>query len=242
MHLRLLPVLIVTAVIGLTARVGDLWEGIGSLALAQTASLGEAAAGEATPKAGTAAQGAQQGVDHAADPTRPEAESRRTLDLPADPLSLSDEEIDLLQSLAERRRELDLWARQIDRREALLKAAEERIEQKTADLKAVQKSIEELLLKQEEQAEDQYKSLVKIYESMKPKDAARIFDELDMVVLLPVVERMKERKTAPILAEMNPAKAKAITTQLAHRRDLPNEKDLPAAGALPPQSNPPVQR
>ncbi|WP_419902504.1 magnesium transporter MgtE N-terminal domain-containing protein [Kiloniella sp.] len=60
---------------------------------------------------------------------------------------------------------------------------------------------------------------------MKPKDAARIFEELDMVVLLDVVERMKERKTAPILASMNPKRAKEITLELAQRRDLPLSKE-----------------
>jgi flagellar motility protein MotE (MotC chaperone) len=58
---------------------------------------------------------------------------------------------------------------------------------------------------------------------MKPKDAARIFGELDMVVLLDVIERMKERKIAPILAEMNPQRAKAITIELAQRRGLPEQ-------------------
>jgi len=56
---------------------------------------------------------------------------------------------------------------------------------------------------------------------MKPKDAARIFEELDMEVLLEVVERMKERKTAPILAQMNPQRAKTVTLELAQRRELP---------------------
>jgi len=56
---------------------------------------------------------------------------------------------------------------------------------------------------------------------MKPKDAARIFEELDMAVLLDVIERMKERKSAPILAKMNPVRAKAITLELAQRRELP---------------------
>ncbi|MFQ6018256.1 MAG: MotE family protein, partial [Kiloniellaceae bacterium] len=92
-------------------------------------------------------------------------------------------------------------------------------------LKALRKSIQDLLIQHDEQVDTQFKSLVKIYESMKPKDAARIFNELDMAVLLPVVERMKERKTAPILAKMNPEKAKAITLRLADRRDLPIVKD-----------------
>jgi len=76
-----------------------------------------------------------------------------------------------------------------------------------------------LLQQQQDGTESQYQSLVKIYENMKPKDAARIFEQLEMAVLIPVVERMKERKTAPILAKMDPVKAQAITVELAQRRN-----------------------
>ena len=77
----------------------------------------------------------------------------------------------------------------------------------------------------DEETEAQMKSLVKIYEAMKPKDAARIFEQLDLVVLLDVIERMKERKTAPILANMDPERAKTITLELAQRRTLPLAKE-----------------
>ena len=111
---------------------------------------------------------------------------------------MTDQEIDLLRALAERRQSLDRRARQIDQREVLLQAAERIIEDKVGGLKALRQAIENLLLEHEQQTEGQYRSLVKIYENMKPKDAARIFEELDMAVLLAVVERMKERKTAPM--------------------------------------------
>ena len=137
---------------------------------------------------------------------------------------MSDAEVDLLQALAERREEIDRRARRVGEREALLQAAERRIEEKVAELKSLQKRIEALLKQHEEQTEAQYRSLVKIYSNMKPKDAARIFEELDMDVLLPVVERMKERKSAPILAKMNADKAKSITTELAQRRLLTERK------------------
>lgn len=211
MRFRFLPVLIFTAFIALTARVGDLWQGVGSIARAQSAAPAGAAAAAANV------------AEYSIDPIAPEPEAPPVQDLPADPFSLTDKEINLLQALAERRRELDLRARQMEQREALLKAAERRIEEKVGGLKALQKNIQDLLLQQEDQTEGQYKSLVKIYESMKPKDAARIFEQMDMSVLLPVIERMKERKTAPILAKMNPAKANAITTQLAQRRKPPTE-------------------
>ena len=64
-------------------------------------------------------------------------------------------------------------------------------------------------------------SLVKIYEAMKPKDAARIFEQLDIDTILLVAERMKERRLAPVMAQMNPEKAKDITIKLSKLRELP---------------------
>ncbi len=138
-----------------------------------------------------------------------------------DPFDLSDEEIEVLQQLVARREELERRAHEMDQQAALLEAAEGRIEDKIKELEALQAIIEGLLIKHDEQEEAQLQSLVKIYSNMKPKEAARIFEELDMVVLLDVIGRMKERKSAPILAKMNPAKAKAITLELAQRRELP---------------------
>ena len=68
----------------------------------------------------------------------------------------------------------------------------------------------------------------KIYENMKPKEAAKIFEQLDMPILLDVVERMKEQKVSPILAEMEPSKAKTVTTEMAQQRQMPIPK--PASG------------
>ena len=63
--------------------------------------------------------------------------------------------------------------------------------------------------------------LVKIYESMKPKDAARIFAELELSILLDVISRMREQKSASILAAMDPIQAKTVTSELALRNQLP---------------------
>ncbi len=223
MRLRLLPVLIITALIALTARVGDLWQGMGSMAQAQTASQAQTKAAKTTAT-GQAKRGAQTSArrpkgaetDYSDDPMPAQVDTLRVLEMPADPFSMTDEEIGLLQALAERRRELDLRARELEQRETLMRAVEQRIEEKVGGLRA-------LLKQQEQQNEDQYKSLVKIYESMKPKNAARIFEEMDLAVLMPVVERMKERKIAPILAKMSPVKATAITTRLAQRHQASTE-------------------
>ena len=65
-------------------------------------------------------------------------------------------------------------------------------------------------------------SLVKIYENMKPRDAAKIFDELEMPVLLQVVSNMKEIKVAPVIASMNPARARDLSIELARSKTIGN--------------------
>lgn len=148
-------------------------------------------------------------------------ESHQATRLPANPFELTDEEIELLQALSERRQEIEARAEQIQQREALLSAAESRIDEKVSRLESLQKQIQEQLARYDEQEEKQLQSLVKIYEAMKPKDAARIFDELEMKVLLSVIDRMNERKSAPVLAEMTPQRAQEVTLELATRRELP---------------------
>lgn len=138
-----------------------------------------------------------------------------------DPFDYTDEEVDVLQQLAKRREALELRARQLDEREALIQAAEQRMDQKMGELKALQAMVEDLLRKRSDEQEAELKSLVKMYENMKPKDAAQVFEELDMDVLLAVVGRMNERKAAPILALVTPTRAKEITFELASRKDLP---------------------
>ena len=64
-------------------------------------------------------------------------------------------------------------------------------------------------------------SLVRIYENMKPKDAARIFEVLDLDTLLMVAERMNERKLAPVMAQMNSERTKEVTVELTRARQLP---------------------
>jgi len=67
----------------------------------------------------------------------------------------------------------------------------------------------------QQREEANWQSLVKVYETMKPRDAAAIFNDLQMPVLLPLIGHMKEAKAAAILAAMAPDKAREVTAQLA---------------------------
>ena len=133
---------------------------------------------------------------------------------------MTDEDIKILQQLGDRRKELDRRATSIEQREALLQAAEQRVDQKIAELQKMREDLEKLLATANSEQTAQMASLVKIYSNMKPAQAAKIFEQLDMPVLLAVIEEMKEAKAAPILAAMDPQKAKSVTTELIKRKDI----------------------
>lgn len=131
----------------------------------------------------------------------------------------------LFEDLSKRRKELEQKEKILVTREALLQAAEKNLEQKYKELSDLRGEVEELLKKQSEEESARVVSLVKIYEGMKAKDAARIFDTLDMDVLLQVLGRMSERKSAPIIAAMNPERARSVTIMLAEQKALPTLED-----------------
>lgn len=133
----------------------------------------------------------------------------------------SDAEMDVLQQLAKRREELEKRAQELDLKEAMIAASATQLDTKLADLKKLKGETEAVLAQYDNKEEGNLKSLVKIYETMKPKDAARIFEEVDMPVLLQVVGKMKEQNVSPILAQMTPKRAKEVTQALAERRKMP---------------------
>ena len=140
---------------------------------------------------------------------------------PLDPVLFTRSEIELLQELSRRRKELDAREQTIVQREGLLMAAENRLEARINELETVKSDIETLITKYDAQEEEKFGGLVAIYEKMKPKESARIFDELDIDILLEVFERMKASKSASILAKMSPERAKEITSRIAERREMP---------------------
>ena len=139
-----------------------------------------------------------------------------------DPTLFTQTEIDLLQQLADRRERIEARAEELELRAGLLSAAEKRIDKKIQEMKSLEITIQKLIKTHDEQEEAKMQSLVKIYENMKPKEAARIFEELDINTLLMVAERMKERKLAPVMAKMNAQKAKEMTVELTKLRELPD--------------------
>ncbi len=136
-------------------------------------------------------------------------------------IDISGVKADMFKDLVVRRQKLDQREKDLIAKEALLKATDREMSRKIQELSKLKKEIESLLNKQTEEEEARISSLVKIYEGMKPKDAARIFDTLDLDVLVSVMSKMSERKVAPVLAAMSPERARTVTIMLAEQQKLP---------------------
>jgi len=131
---------------------------------------------------------------------------------------ITDSERAILLELRQRRQQLDARDAALTARESILAAAEQKLEAQTEALAALQKKLQDLEDARQQREETGWQGLVKLYENMKPRDAATIFNDLDMPVLLSLLDRMKELKAAPILAAMSPDKARDVTAGLARMR------------------------
>ena len=127
----------------------------------------------------------------------------------------SKSEVLLLASLSKRRVELDKRESDMALQLNLVKAVEKRINDRIKVLKTLEKKIQSFSKQQKQRKKNQYNRLVKMYAAMKPKGAARIFNELDQKVLLGIIKNMKPQAMSAILAAMQPAKAREITMALA---------------------------
>ncbi len=144
----------------------------------------------------------------------------------------------VLERLRGRRLQLDAYEQELGIRANLLYAAENQLEARIKELKEIEARISAAIGEREEEQQAQLAGLVTMYETMKPKDAARIFNRLDLPILIEVVSQMSARKMAVILAAMDSAAAEQLTVEIATRgrqEPFPNEQaaensDLPKIG------------
>lgn len=120
--------------------------------------------------------------------------------------------------LKEREEELKKREQALDEKEKALKSLEKELEAKLTRLEEIQKSIEEFNQQQEQMANDRIDALVKIYVTMKPKDAAALLEKLDDDLVCRIISRMATDQAAKIISSMEIKKAARITEKLSEKR------------------------
>ncbi|AXS41206.1 hypothetical protein [Breoghania sp. L-A4] len=211
MNFRLLPIVLFATVALLVLKSASLVVSDGFVfapvvveAAAQDAARTDAGEGD------DAVAGGMEAADSA-----PEADMSSAGENDRPDLGKSRSERAVLERLRERRETLDGRERQLELREQLLRAAENRIQQRVGEMKALEDRIGVATNKKTEQEQQEFANLAKMYESMKPKDAARIFDRLELSILLKVSKAMKPVKLADVMAKMAPEVAERLTVELA---------------------------
>jgi flagellar motility protein MotE (MotC chaperone) len=131
--------------------------------------------------------------------------------------NVSPSERAILERLQSRRQELEARAREIDIRESLLKAAEKRVESRVEEMKAVESRVATATTQKTDSDAARFKGIITMYEGMKPKDAAKVFDRLEMSVLFEIASQIAPRKMSDILGLMSPDAAEKLTIEMARR-------------------------
>lgn len=134
--------------------------------------------------------------------------------------NLSSSEVRILYQLTKRRKELQERESILLEREAFIEAAEKSLGLRFNELNKLQNNISGLLARYDEIQVNENNKLRQIYSAMKPKDAAVIFNDLDISTLLMIVAGMKPRSVAPIIAAMDQERARLLTKQIADNSDI----------------------
>jgi len=207
---RLMPAVMVTvaAVLGLKA-----------VAMAESVAETVAEAGHDQPATTSAAHGEETTAAAATTAAQCEAPSL------AEMAGLSQAEVQVLQALGTRRIELDARGEALQTQDGLMLAAEQRLSERVAELRALETHVNDLLGQLDEAQEERLTALVDVYQRMRAKDAATVFDGLEDDVLVQVASRMRRPNLAEVMGRMEPARARQLTQLLADRARPPANGD-----------------
>jgi len=211
---KLFPLLIGVAVVALGLRTFDVYTGLELLnapVQAQDQPVDAEESEDADPDSAV-----QQPADRADNTNRPPI----VVGLP------DDEEMELITQLRQRREVLEARSSSLDLQGKLLESTEKRINEKIGQLEVLEERIKSHLRLFEEKETEQLQSIVSIYETMKPKEAAPRFEALSLQTQLDLVQLMNPRKVAALMEKMAPRKASLLTTELATKAQPPSITDV----------------
>jgi flagellar motility protein MotE (MotC chaperone) len=250
-RIRLLPLVIAAAVTLLGLKVAEFtWGGRLKMAGGQRVEVvgidpvsgkevdmivtGSAGGGEAKKEDGHGGGEGAPPADPKNSVTPSKVDTKVSGDKPAEARPIAGQELlselEILQKLSERRKKLEDMEHALQMREDLLKASEDRIGKRVDELKSLEDKIGGAAKAKEEAKVKELADLVKMYESMKAKDAARVFDKLDIALAADLGRQMNPKKLGDIVAKMSAEQAEKLTVELANRRGVeaaPAERVLP---------------
>lgn len=119
--------------------------------------------------------------------------------------------------LAKRQAKLDQRARALDLQERVIAATKGRVAPaaSTPGAAAATPSAAPGQAQKPTVADEKILQLARVYQAMKPREAAAVFEQLAMPLQVKIAEQMRERSVAAVMAAMSPPAASALTAALA---------------------------
>jgi flagellar motility protein MotE (MotC chaperone) len=124
---------------------------------------------------------------------------------------------EVLSYLEQKEMELKRKERNLQEQEQHLLEMQKEVEQKLQELIAVQKDIQNFRNEKAENKNASVRSLAQIYGSMKPKEAAKLLENMDEKLVVSIVSTLKANEAGEIFAVMDSKKAAKISEALTQR-------------------------
>lgn len=127
----------------------------------------------------------------------------------------SNEEINHFSKLNERKRELDAREEELNRLDAELQVQKADIEKKMSELESTRRSIASVLNDRVKADNEKVDVLVQVYSTMKPQQAAKVFETMDEDLAVEILGRMKKKNSAEIMNLLKAEKTQIFSEKFA---------------------------
>lgn len=130
----------------------------------------------------------------------------------------------LLARLRAREQDLTRREEELDLRDKTLEKLSQEIDARLQELATAEETLRQTMALADSAAENDLENLTRVYENMKPKDAAVLFEAMEPSFAAGFLGRMQTASAAQILSGLSPEKAYAISLTLSGRNlDAPTD-------------------
>ncbi len=119
------------------------------------------------------------------------------------------------REIEERQAALDQREQDLATREEALRGLARRLQAELAELQALRRERDAEQVRVAQEDEERTLRLARLYETMKPKRAASIFDRTPVEEVASIARRMRDGKAALVIQQMTPERASAVTARLS---------------------------
>lgn len=135
----------------------------------------------------------------------------------AEPVAAEADADALLAAIRERGAQIAAEEARLADRAQTMAVAEARLAEQLAALEKARADLEATLALADQASERDIGQMTAVYENMKPADAAKIFERMDVHFAAGLMSRMRPELAAQVLAGMNADSAYAVTLTIASR-------------------------